>query len=263
MFMKRCICLSFLMLMLFCLGLTSVQANSDECHGEWELVKNKNGIKAYSRKVEGSGIFQFRAVAVFDAPVEVVSEALRDVPANTEWIPDCDEAYMVKQEDRNHFTNYMSLDLSWPVSDRDLVLKTETKYDYKHGRAITNFWDTELPGCPPREDHIRIPEVKGQYVFEYVTREKTGIVHTYRADLGGHIPEWMANFATKNHIYNEFMNLKEMFQKEKYLERAKTSPDRKLCENILENKERVKKIMVARLREFIKDSDFVDMVKDS
>ena len=41
-------------------------------YGEWELVMDKNGIKAYSRKVEGSGIFEFRAVAVVDAPIEVV-----------------------------------------------------------------------------------------------------------------------------------------------------------------------------------------------
>lgn len=48
--------------------------------------------------------------------------------------------------------------------------------------------------------------------------------------------------------------------KEKYIALGKTSPDRELTERLLADKERVKNILEARLREFIRDGDFVDMI---
>ncbi len=258
--MKKLFCL---VLMTCCLTLTTNRSIADECGSDWEMVMNKNGIKAYSRKVAGSGIFEFRAVMVVDARAEVVAEALRDTPAMTEWLPDCDKAFVVTLKDRNHFSTYFSIDLPWPVKDRDVVINTVTKYDLAHARAVTDFITFEEVAYPPRESHIRMPYIKGQYVFEYVTREKTGIVQTYRADIGGSIPEWMTNFATKYNIYNTFMNMKDMFKKEKYIEQAKTSPDREICENFQTNREETKSVLVARLREFIQDTDFIDMIRES
>ncbi|SHK96607.1 START domain-containing protein [Desulfatibacillum alkenivorans DSM 16219] len=229
-------------------------------YGEWELVMDKNGIKAYSRKVEGSGIFEFRAVAVVDAPIEVVGETLRDVPACADWLPYCQEARLLEMTDRNHFSTYNMFNLPWPLKDRDLALGTDTEYDLVHGRAVSNFRNIVTPACPESDDYIRMPSLKGQYVFEFITRERTGIIQTYRADLAGAIPDWMANIATKYMMYDTFMNLKALFKKEKYIEAAKQSPDREVCLNILENKKRVKEILVARLREFIQDQDFIEMI---
>ncbi len=251
------------LLVIFCVcGLvhTTAEAASGEAEGDWELVMNKNGIKAYSRKISGSGIFEFRAVMVVDSPVEVIGEVLRDVPADTLWLPYCDEARMLMKKDRNNFTLYLSFDLPWPVNDRDLVMESVTEYDLEHGRAISNLFSTEINTCPENDDHIRMIDMTGQYVFEFVTRQRTGIIHTYRADIRGSIPEWMANYATRNNIYNTFMNLKDMFKKEKYIEMAKTSPDRDLTERLLADKQRVKNVLEARLREFIRDGDFVDMM---
>lgn len=258
--MKKWFCL---ILMLCCLILPAHRSTADECGSDWELVMNKNGIKAYSRKVSGSGIFEFRAVMVVDARAEVVAEALRDTPAMSEWLPDCDKAFVINKKTPNHFSTYFSLDLPWPVKDRDVVMDTITEYDLDHARAVTDFITFEEAAYPPKESHIRMPYIKGQYVFEYVTREKTGIVQTYRADIGGSIPEWMSNFATKYNIYNTFMNMKDMFKKEKYIELAKTSPDREICENFQTNRQQTKEVLVARLREFIQDTDFIDMIRDS
>lgn len=232
-------------------------ASSDD---GWELVMDKNGIKAYSRPVKGSGIFEFRAVAVVDAPLEVVGEMLRDVPATSQWLPHCDNSYMVEMQDRNHFTTYISLDIPWPVKDRDLVLATSTEYDLEHGRAVTDLKNAIVASCPVKDDHIRMPTLTGQYVFEFVTRERTGIVHTYRADLAGNIPDFMINWATKYNIYKTFMGMKEMFKKKKYIEAGRRSPDKNIIVNIMEDKTHLKEIMVARLREFIKDTGFIDMI---
>jgi len=252
-----------LLLITCCLTILATTATADTFHGDWELAMDKNGIKAYSRKIAGSGIFEFRAVMVVEAPIEVVGEMLRDVPAVSEWLPYCDKSRLLKMEDRNNFTIYFSLDLPWPVKDRDLVMKSVTEYDFDHGRAVSDLYNTEAASCPPKESHIRIPDMTGQYVFEFITREKTGIIHTYRADIAGSLPEWMANFATKYNIYNTFINMKKMFKKQKYIELAGKSPDRKICERILEDKEQVKRILVARLREFIQDLSFVDLIKNS
>jgi hypothetical protein len=251
--------------MICCLASTAAPAPPpNTCDtGGWELVMDKNGIKAYSRKVENSGIFEFRAVMVAEAPAEVVAEVLRDVPADTQWLPYCNEAVILEKKDDNNFTTYFSFDLPWPVTDRDLIMETTTAYDFDHARAVSNLYRAEAASRPPKDSHLRVPAMTGQFVFEFVTRQRTGIVHTYRIDLGGSIPEWMANYSSQYNIYNTFMNMKEMFKKEKYIELGKTSPDRELCEQYLADRQRVKSVLVARLREFIRDSDFVDMIRDS
>jgi len=246
-----------------CLLLTASQAVTKTSDDAWVRVMDKHGIMAYARKIEGSGIFEFRAVMVVDARPEVVSEMLRDTPAISEWLPYCKESSLLEMKNRNNFTIYLGLNLPWPVKNRDLVMQATTRYDLDYGRAVTDLYNTTMDSCPPKDSHIRLPEMTGQYVFEFVTRERTGIIHTYRADLGGSIPEWMANIASKHTIYDEFISIKEMLKKEKYIQLGKTSKEREITERLLGDKRQVKKVMIARLREFIGDSDFMNLLGEN
>ena len=153
MLVKKCVCLAVLMLC----GLVPATNRSiaGACDSGWEMVMDKNGIKADASQYANSGIFELRAVMVVDARAEVVAETLRDTPATPEWLPDCDLSYVLNMKDRSNFTSYISIDLPWPVKDRDLVMKTNTTYAFEHARAVTDFFDTTDPSAPPKKSHIR------------------------------------------------------------------------------------------------------------
>lgn len=224
----------------------------------WKLVMDKDGIKAYMREVPGSPIKEIRAVATMDATLENIGELLRDTPASTEWLPYCEEAKLLKMYHRNKLDLYYLLSPPWPVKDRDLVINSDTTYDLDAGRAIVNLTATTVPGMDATDDAIRIKDFSGQYVFEYIDRNRTGVIYTYRVDLAGSIPVFVMNLMGKYTLYDTIRNIRKMVQQEKYIELAKKSPDREVCESILGDKEKVRKVFRTRLNEFIGDKTFVD-----
>ncbi|MEW5736921.1 MAG: START domain-containing protein, partial [Thermodesulfobacteriota bacterium] len=230
------------------------------CDDGWKLVMNKNGIKAYMREVPGSPIKEVRAVATMDATLENIGELLRDTPACLEWLPYCKQAEVLKTYHRNKMDLYYLLSPPWPVKNRDLVINSDTFYDLDAGRAIVNLTATQVPCVPETNDAIRIKDFSGQYVFEYIDRNRTGVIYTYRVDMAGAIPAFVMNIMGKYTLYDTIQNLRRMVKLQKYIDLAKKSPDREICESILNDKDKVRNVFRTRLGEFIGDKKFVDEI---
>ncbi|MDI6798322.1 MAG: START domain-containing protein, partial [Desulfatibacillaceae bacterium] len=229
----------------------------------WTLVMDRDGIKAYMREVEGSPIKEIRAVTTIAATLENIGEVLRDVPANVEWQAYCTESELMKMHHRNKLDLYIALGLPWPVTDREILVRTETHYDLDAGRAIVGISTFDDPKCQPRDGRVRVTDLSGTYVFEYLDRYKTGIIYTYRIDMAGRIPVWLINFMGKYTLYDTFKNLRKMVAKPKYIEAGLNSVDREICESILNDDEKVRTVFRTRLNEFICDQEFIaELVND-
>ncbi|MBU2490201.1 MAG: START domain-containing protein [Proteobacteria bacterium] len=248
------------MLTLSAMILFTGQAAAEPAAGPWKLVMDKNGIKAYQRSIEGTSIHEIRAVTVVDATLENIGEVLRDVPANNQWLPYCEEAHTIEMRDRNDQDLYVLLDLPWPVSNRDLVVSSKAHYDLDRARAIVDIQDVCRSEAPPVDGNVRIPSFSGVYVFEYISRQRTGIIYTYRVDMGGYIPAKVLNFLGKFTLYDTFTGLRKMVAKDKYIQAGLRSPDRKICEDILASGDSVREIFKNRLDEFVGDKEFIETV---
>jgi len=91
----------------------------------WELKKDKNGIKAYTKPVEGSTMKAIQAKTEFDCPLETCIAVLRDIPHLTELFPDSEKAEKVSQTETDQI-HYLHLNAPWPVADRDATFKLNT-----------------------------------------------------------------------------------------------------------------------------------------
>jgi len=240
--------------LLLVLNISAVSAS------EWQPEIKKNGIDAYSRVVEGTSILEIRAIAVVDARMEVIAEVLRDIPANVEWRPKCVECRLLENHSRNSMTTYTRIDLPWPVSDRDVVIKADTSINLNTGRVVVSLGSVDHHKAPPPNGNVRITDFFSQYYLEYINREQTGIIFTTRVNPAGSIPTFLVNMFNKRFAYEEMLGLLQMVKKKKYIEAGKRSEDRKTIENLLQSKEKVQRIFKARLDSFIKDKDFVNML---
>jgi len=227
---------------------------------EWQPEIKKNGIDAYSRIVEGSGILEIRAITVVDARMEVIAEVLRDIPANVDWRPKCVECRLLERHNRNSMTTYTRIDLPWPVADRDVVIKADTSINLNTGRAVVSLGSVDHYKAPPVNGNVRITEFFSQYYLEYINREQTGIIFTTRVNPAGRIPTFLVNLFNKRFAYEEMLGLIQMVKKQKYIDAGKKSEDRETIENLLKSDEKVKRIFKARLDSFIKDKDFVELL---
>lgn len=255
--MQRITLLLFLLLILpFA---TLVHADGD---GDWVLTNNKHGIKTYQRIQPGSNLLQLKAIMVIDARMENFGQVLRDLPAFPLWMDMCKQAALVSKIDENNMTLHLLMDFP-VVSNRDLVVKADTVYDLSKARGNVTLNMVKNSPVPVPKGALRMPEFSGTYVFEYITREKTGVIYTYYADPGGYLPAFAVNIVGKYMLYNTLKNMSAMVKKDKYVQGGQRSRDRKLFEDILSDNTRVKAILKARLMENCRNADMIDkMVAD-
>ncbi len=227
---------------------------------EWKLMRNENGIRAYARSIPGSKLLELKAITIIDAKMEVIGEVLRDVPSNPEWMADCSDARIVHLISPKEMIVHTTLDFPAPVSDRDLVVRSFTTYLLDRARGIVTLTSVVDPAAPERSGVVRMTNFSGEYVLEYISRDKTGVIYSYRADPGGNIPTFLVNLFSRDGLFKTLTGLKRMAKRQKYVDAALRSPDRALFENTLKDREKVRGILKNRLLERIRDRETVDYV---
>lgn len=232
---------------------------SAEVETEWKLTGNQDGILTYSRRAPGSRFAILRGITVIDARMETIGQVLRDISGYPDWMHKCKSSSVISKVDDNNMTVHVVMGLP-VVSDRDLVVRANTVYDLSKARGIVNLSLADDPSVPVPEEAVRMREFTGTFVFEYLSREKTGMVYTYHADPGGAMPAFAVNSMGRSIIYRTLLNLKRAVKKAKYLEAGRQSADRKLFESILGDTEQVRAILRSRMMEHCRDAEYVQAV---
>jgi len=227
---------------------------------KWKLIHNKNGVKSYTRKIKGSKIVEIKAITTINAKLEVVATTLRDINAYPTWQANCKKASIIKKFDNNNMTIYYLLDFPIPVSDRDIIVKANTDYNTKTARGTVKLREINNSPLHRVKGVIRMKSFSGTYILEYLARNKTGIVYSYRADPGGRIPSFIVNLFSQNVLYKTLLNLKKAVKKKKYIKIAENSDDKKIFEKIIKNKTEVKGILKRRLLEQFKNRNFAKLM---
>ena len=62
---------------------------------------------------------------------------------------------------------------------------------------------------PKKEDLVRIPSIKGYWLFEKLGAQKTKITYQVLANPGGSIPSWIANAGTVDSPFNTLKSLRK------------------------------------------------------
>jgi hypothetical protein len=182
--------------------------------GDWEKEFTKEGITVYTRPVEGSSLREFRGEGIIDAPLEVCRNVIDDTESHTKWRPDCIEAKSFKSEGKDFFS-YNETKAPWPVSNRDVVIKTqitETKQ-----KVVYNFTAVDRQDLMPLKDGVvRMTRLTGMWILER-KGDKTHVTYQASVDPGGSIPSWLANKTSKDQPYKSLLGLRDMVKDPKYL----------------------------------------------
>jgi len=212
--MKRCL-INFLGIFIIAGCLFPLSADEG-----WELAKDSEGIKVYTRDVEGGSFEEYRAVTIINAPMEVIGEVLKDVPAEPEWMYRCEQARFVKKFDDSNFIFYNIWDFPFPADTRDAVLEARTVLDYKNGKCISKFWSVEDPSMPINKKYVRMT-IKGKWDFKRISPEMTLFIYENNINPGGTLPAFIVNIFGLRIPFDTVKGMREMVKKEKYIKAAK------------------------------------------
>lgn len=177
---------------------------------DWELAKNKDGIKVYTKELEHSSIDAFKGVMYVKTTVERMDFILHNLDQHKEIFPDTEELKILERGE-DWLIQYSLTNAPWPADDRDGIYKMTFSRDQKTG-ALYSIGKSMPDYLPEKESVVRIPHSISQW---RVIPEKDGLMmieYEVEAKPGGNIPDWLANTATTEVPYNTLYNLREVLK---------------------------------------------------
>ena len=183
---------------------------------KWELKKTSGSIKIYTRIDNKSGFKEFMGTAIFNQPVEAIGVAMMDVKKQKTWIKDCVVVKSIKDLGEGNGIRYYVVDAPWPVSSRDMVVKTTVKFDLKKGVLDIRgkAWNKGLVPLNPK--YVRITKIKQYWHLERISKNKTKVVYRSIQDPEGNLPKWLINLKIVEMPLFTLKNLEKLASKKIY-----------------------------------------------
>lgn len=182
----------------------------------WKFESERDGVVIHSRTRAGTGVREFKAIGIIQAPPSSVFAVLEDLETYTRFMPYTAECRVVKREKRDVFI-YQRLDLPF-ISDRDYTLRTN--YDRWQSDAGTIYRIRWVPGNefgpPPTRGVQRVSECEGGWLLEPQTDSATRATYTIYTDNGGAIPPLLANNGSRMAIRKLFEAVRKQVKQAKY-----------------------------------------------
>ncbi len=175
-------------------------------HNNWELLRDEDRIKLYTRKVTGSKIKEVKAETTFNAPLEDLEIIFRNVEGYKQWFDECLVSEQLAEIDTNNVYGRFVIRVPFPFQNRDVVAKLNFKKVDAQTFQVTL---TNKPNYIPKKRRlIRTPHFESKWTFKSMDNNtKTKTVMTLHANMGGYIPTWAINSATK---WGPFLSIKKL-----------------------------------------------------
>ena len=174
---------------------------------EWELDKDKDGVKVYTRAVSGSSIKEYKAVANIKADRVAIARVLTRIGDLQNWMPNVKKSKLLKKTSSTSIIGYYTVDLSWPMDNRDIVLDLWVETNNDKGVTFIKMKEN-LRAYAEVDDFVRIKKANGFYKLT-TNGNTTDIVYQFHSDPGGSLPTSIINMFIVDGPYDIIQALKE------------------------------------------------------
>ncbi len=158
----------------------------------WRPLVTQDGVDVEERSGPGRALPELRARTEIDAGIFEVLAVITDVPNQTKWMHDCSEARLLHAGPNDVSVIYNRTASPWPVSDRDVVLRTEVTLLEPGHRVVVRFANTTDSAAPPVDGVVRMPRLAGDYDLVAISATRTRVTYQLDIDPGGSLPAWAA-----------------------------------------------------------------------
>ncbi|MBS1948889.1 MAG: hypothetical protein JST47_14090 [Bacteroidetes bacterium] len=172
----------------------------------WELKKDKDSIRIYTRSTEASKFNELKAVFNLRGNFEQLHSIIEDVPRYKDWVYACKTSMLVEKKNNDELVYYSEVSAPWPLSNRDFYSDTRIWMDSaKKQMRISSF---NLVNRFKEKEHIvRVPFLKAEWTISTLGPSLMRIEYILDWNPGGNIPAWIANMFSTNAPYQSFSQL--------------------------------------------------------
>lgn len=158
----------------------------------WELSKNKNGIKIFTATEPGNQIKSYKGEMIVYATPEKVFSMLEDVNHTDWWDKNITSMKVLKYEKNKMAQYYLVYELPWPLTSRDICVEVKVTIDGSTG--IRKILAKPLPDLfPASKDLIRIRKYYQSWTVVPTGTATCKVFLEGFADPGGSVPDWLLN----------------------------------------------------------------------
>ena len=175
----------------------------------WELKKDKEGIKVYTKSTADSDVKAVKVICTLQAKLSQLAALLLDTKAHEQWVYNTKTSFLVKQISPFQQVYYSEIDLPWPLANREVVVNMKI---IQH--PITKVMQVDIVNAsdhvPAQKGTVRVPASAVNWKVTPLGNNQLGVEYVGLADPGGSVPAWVVNaFSTKG-PFETFKKLREL-----------------------------------------------------
>jgi len=178
----------------------------------WELSKEKDGIKVYQSEVQHSSYKAIKVECTLEGNYDKLIAVLNNVSGQKDWVYHNKTAYIVKQVNPYEFYYYTEASLPWPMSNRDAVVHLKMNKD-----SLNRFLKITSVSVPDyiseKSGKVRVTTSTISWNVTMPTTNTIKIIYVFEAEPGGSIPAWVANMFIEKGPYETFKKLGEILKR--------------------------------------------------
>jgi hypothetical protein len=174
----------------------------------WEFIKERDGIKIYTRKDEGSPLKSFKGVMEVYSTMEMIGTVVGNVKNFDWWDDDISELQVISHEENVRTQYYLIYNVPWPLQDRDLCADARVTIDSITGKKII-YAVPLLDVIPDNPDAIRIKNYWQRWTIEPLTDGMKRLTLEGFVDPGGIVPAWLYNMVITDTPLNLMREVKK------------------------------------------------------
>ena len=182
---------------------------------KWELIKNSNNIKIFTRKIDNSDIKEVKAIIHVDASLSTIVSVLKDVKGYKDWVYECEDSKILKEINKFEDYYYTKTDAPWPVGDRDAVVHNKISQN-KKTKVITSISQSingikeKIPGL------VRVKEIYTEWKLIPQQDGTVYIIYKMHINPGGDIPSYLMNKTLSIGPYKTLSRFKEKLKEPRH-----------------------------------------------
>jgi hypothetical protein len=196
-------CLLFVLLPIF-----QFLKTNDVYGQSWKFVKEKDGIKIYTRVELNSPLKSFRGEVTFKADVNKVNLLVGNADNLDWWDKNISNVKIMEFQKNKLIKYYLVYNVPWPLSNRDLALEAHISTDPATG-IRTVLAKPLLNVVPENKDLVRIKKYWQKWTVQPLDKGYVHVIIEGFVDPNGNIPSWLYNMTVMETPYNVLKTLRE------------------------------------------------------
>lgn len=180
---------------------------------QWQAAASGDIVEVYSSEVDGSPYIAVKAVTRINSDVKSVLRAfdsdVAEMNGCSPWRQMCKRSRILSEPSEEVSIRHLILDLPWPLSDRDMVMKSHLQTEAGWQRAIID--GITVSDQLPEQKYVRA-DSRIRYEMRRLDSGETELTFINHTNLNGGVPAGLFNSKVVTSTQEEILALKRFVE---------------------------------------------------